>query len=218
MTIQAPEGVPLRSPESERRPPLCHKLVRDSRLYKLLLTLLLKFDEDLAAKMRRERCQICGGRLDQDHFPRKPRVPRTIELPDDYNWRFSYSCAVKGCRKRHTPPSSRYLGRRIYLGMIVVLATAMQQGPAPWRTRRLREEFGVSRQTLERWRSWWREAFVESTFWKAAKAAFSPSVAEAEAPRSLLERFGGDELEQLAALLRFVAPLSTPADYIPDRR
>jgi len=31
----------------------------------------------------------------------------------------------------HTPPSTRFLGRRIYLGIIVVLATAMQQGPAP---------------------------------------------------------------------------------------
>ena len=184
----------------------------------MLLKLLLKFDEDLAAEMRRGRCQICGGRLDQDHFPRKPRVPSWIELPEKYAERFSYSCAVKGCRKRHTSPSSRYLGRRIYLGMIVVLATAMQQGPAPWRTRRLREEFGVSRQTLERWRSWWREAFEESTFWKAAKAAFSPPAADGGAPRSLLERFDGDELEQLAALLRFVTPLSTPADYIPDRR
>jgi hypothetical protein len=42
--------------------------------------------------------------------------------------------------------------------MIVVLATAMQQGPAPWRMRRLREEFGMSPQTLERWRAWWRAA------------------------------------------------------------
>jgi len=102
--------------------------------------------------------------------------------------------------------------------VIVVLATAMQQGPAPWRMRRLREEFGMSPQTLERWRVWWRAAFVESTFWKAAKAAFSPPVDEAGAPRSLMERFGGDELDQLAALLRFLSPLSTRAEYIPDRR
>ncbi len=58
---------------------------------------------------------------------------------------------------------------------------------------------------------------MESTFWKAAKAAFSPP-ADGEAPRSVLERFGGDELQQLAALLRFVAPLSTPAAYVPDQR
>jgi hypothetical protein len=32
------------------------------------------------------------------------------------------------------------------------------------------KELGVSRQTLERWRAWWRETFVEGGFWKAAKA------------------------------------------------
>jgi hypothetical protein len=161
---------------------------------------------------------VCGGRLDSEPYPRKPRVPPTIQLPEQYDSRFSYSCAVRRCRKRHTPASTRFLGRRIYLGVIVVLATAMQQGPAPWRMQRLRDEFGVSEQTLERWRVWWRAAFVESSFWKAAKAAFSPSVDEAGAPRSLVERFGGDELDQLAALLRFLSPLSTPAEYIPDRR
>lgn len=160
---------------------------------------------------------MCGGRLDGGAYPRKPRVPPWIELPEQYDSRFSYSCAVRTCRKRHTPASTRFLGRRIYLGVIVVLATAMQQGPTPWGMQRLRAELGVSRQTLERWRVWWREAFVESAFWKAAKAAFSPPADEASAPRSLLERFGGDELDQLAGLLRFLSPLSTPAEYIPDR-
>ena len=180
--------------------------------------MLLKFDEDLAAEAKRGRCRICGGRLDDGKYPRKPRVPRTIELPKKYDWRFSYTCARRTCRKRHTPASTRFLGRRIYLGVIVVLATAMQQGPAPWRAGRLREELGASRQTLERWRAWWREAFVECAFWKAAKAAFSPPVVETEAPRSLLERFGGDDLERVTALLRFLSLLSTPAEYIPDRR
>jgi len=193
---------------------VCHKVLRSASLY----ALLLRFDEDMAAETRRRPCQACGGRLDQGHFPRKARVPSWVSLPEGYDRRFSYSCAVDGCRKRHTPPSARYLGRRIYLGVIVVLATAMQEGLAPWRLCRLREELGVSRQTLERWRRWWREAFTESAFWKAARAAFSPAVAEREIPRSLLERFAGDEVESLAALLRFVAPLSTPADYVPDRR
>lgn len=102
--------------------------------------------------------------------------------------------------------------------MIVVLATAMQQGLAPWRMSRLREELGVRRQTLERWRAWWQVAFVESAFWKAAKAAFSPPIDEAGAPGALLDRFDGDEVERLAAFLRFLAPLSTAAEYVPDRR
>jgi hypothetical protein len=193
---------------------VCHRVLQDAKLY----LLLLRYDEDLARETRRRRCQECGGRLDQGHFPRKPRVPSWVALPDSYDKRFSYSCAVDGCRKRHTPPSTRFLGRRIYLGVVVVLATAMQQGLAPWRLSRLRDELGVNRQTLERWRSWWREVFIESAFWKAAKASFSPPVPESGMPRSAVERFAGSEVHRLAALLRWLAPISTPADYIPDRR
>jgi hypothetical protein len=192
---------------------VCHRVLQDAKLY----LLLLRYDEDLARETRWRRCQECGGRLDQGHFPRKPRVPSWVALPDSYDKRFSYSCAVDGCRKRHTPPSTRFLGRRVYLGVIVVLATAMQQGLAPWRLSRLRDELGVSRQTLERWRSWWREVFIESAFWKATRAAFSPPVNESEMPRSAVERFAGSEAERLAALLRWLAPISAPADYIPDR-
>lgn len=141
-----------------------------------------------------------------------------MALPEAYDWRFSYACATRTCRKRHTPPSTRFLGRRIYLGAVVVLATALQQGVTPWRASQLRELLGVSTRTLARWRTWWTEAFTESAFWKAAKAAFSPAVNEAEAPHSLLARFVGDPPEQLAGLLRLLAPLSTLAEYVPDRR
>lgn len=193
---------------------MCHKVLQDAKLY----VLLLRFDEDLAREVQRQRCQRCGGRLDQGHFLRKARAPRGVALPDGYEKRLSYSCAVDGCRKRHTPPSTRFLGRRIYLGAVIVLATAMQQGPTRWRTNQLRSLLDVSVQTLARWRVWWAEAFAESDFWKAARAAFSPPVAASAAPSSMLERFAGEPHEQLAALLRFVSPLSTTAAYVPDRR
>jgi hypothetical protein len=111
----------------------------------------------------------------------------------------------------------RFLGRRVYLGAVVVLATALQQGTSRWRASQLRKLLGVSTRTLARWRTWWAETFVESAFWNAAKAGFATPVDE-PAPHGLLERFEGDEAERLAALLRFLAPLSTPAEYVPDRR
>ena len=46
----------------------------------------------------------------------------------------------------------------------------------------------------------------------------SPTVDESGFPLCLLERFSPDEEERLAALLRFVKPLSTPAGYVADRR
>jgi len=188
------------------------KLFGDAKFYHVLD----RIDAELAEVTRRARCRDCGGVLHSARYPRKPRGGPT-DLPTNYEQRASYCCAVDGCRKRTTPPSTRFLGRRVYLGAVVVLASAMQHGINARRAKQLRKAFGASRQTLERWRTWWREAFTESAFWKAAKAAFSTPVAE-DVPGSLLERFAGDDIERLTALLRFVSPMSAPADYVPDRR
>jgi hypothetical protein len=196
-----------------RRSPLCHRLLGDARFH----AVKLKYDEDLAAKARAAGCGDCGGRLDSAQYPRKPRGA-TSKLPDEYAWRYSFCCAVDGCRRRHTPPSIRFLGRRVYLGAVVVLATAMQQGVTPIRAQRLHEVLGVSLRTLARWREWWRAAFAKSDFWKASRARFSPPVEASGFPLALLERFGGDEDVRLLALLRLLAPISTPTGYISDQR
>jgi hypothetical protein len=188
---------------------LISSLLVDDRLYHVLTSI----DFDLAATARNAGC-ACSGVLHSARYPRKPRGLQNDHHGDDR--RASFCCAT--CRKRTTPASVRFLGRRVYLGAVVVLATALQQGPSPWRVRWLRELLGVSVQTLVRWRVWWAEAFAESGFWKAARASFSPPVAASAAPNSLLERFAGEPHEQLAALLRFLSPLSTTAAYVPDRR
>jgi hypothetical protein len=100
----------------------------------------------------------------------------------------------------------------------VVLATAMQQGVTPARAGRLRDLLGVSLNTLARWREWWKTTFVESDFWKGAKAAFSPPANESGFPLSLLERFGPDGEGRLVALMRFIRELSTREGYLPDQR
>jgi hypothetical protein len=191
---------------------LWHRLLSSAKFYELLL----KFDEELSAEARAAGCPWCRGRLDRANYPRKPRGAMAKHV-EGYQTRFSFCCAAEGCRRRHTPPSLRFLGRRVYLGAIVVLACAMQQGATPVRARRLRELLGVSERTLWRWRQWWQSALVESDFWKAAKAFFMPPLQPSGLPLSLLERFGGDEENQLVALLRFLKPLSTPAGYVPDQ-
>jgi hypothetical protein len=150
---------------------VCHRLLGDARFH----LLQMKFDEDLAAGARMAGCSECGGRLDSSNYPRKPRGAR---FPEDYETKFSFCCATEGCRTRSTPASVRFLGRRVYVGAVVVLASAMQQGATPVRASRLRELLGVSPRTLARWRAWWRTAFVESAFWKAARAFLSPTVDE----------------------------------------
>lgn len=191
---------------------MCHRLLGDARFH----LLQLKFDADLAAGARAGRCLECDGRLDSANYPRKSRGG--TKFPEDYETKFSFCCSAEGCRARNTPPSVRFLGRRVYLGAVVVLACALQQGATPVRASRLRELLGVSLRTLARWRAWWRTAFVESAFWKEARAFLSPAMDEGSFPLSLLERFGSDEEDRLAALLRFVRPLSTPAGYVADRR
>jgi hypothetical protein len=104
----------------------------------------------------------------------------------------------------------RFLGRRIYLGIVVVLVSALAEGITARRASWLREHVAVSRRTLDRWRSWWRERFTATEFWREARARITPPIDSSRLPGSLLERFddSGDR-ERLALLLRFLSPLTT---------
>ena len=53
------------------------------------------------------------------------------DLPDEYRYRFSFCCDRDGCRKRVTPPSVRFLGRRVYLGAVVILIGRHAAGTRP---------------------------------------------------------------------------------------
>jgi hypothetical protein len=39
--------------------------------------------------------------------------------------RFSLCCGREGCRRRATPPSIRFLGRRVYVGAAVIIASVV---------------------------------------------------------------------------------------------
>ena len=88
---------------------------------------LLKFDADLAAQARAGRCPWCGGPLHSAKYERKPRGA-LVGLPEGYTERYSFCCGRDGCRHRVTPPSLRFLGRKVYLGVVVVLASMMRHG------------------------------------------------------------------------------------------
>jgi hypothetical protein len=66
----------------------------------------------------------------------------------------------------------------------------MRHGLSPARVKQLRQMFNVDRHTLARWRKWWLETFVQSPFWKAARARFLPLVCEGTLPWSMCQRFG----------------------------
>lgn len=178
-------------------------LLRDVGFYRLLL----RFDEDLAAATRALGCWRCGERLHVADYARKPRgLP--AGLGERYRERLSFCCADRQCRSRRTPESLRFQGRKVYLGAVVTLVTAMRCGATPARMRRLRELVGVSRHTVARWRVWWSETLPDTRFWQAAAGSLRAPVSHAELPGALLERFAGSIPEQLIALLRWLGPLT----------
>lgn len=141
------------------------------------------------------------------NYPRKPRGP--WDLPEGCDLRLSFTCAE--CHKRTTPPSALFLGRKVYLAVVVTLVAALRQGPTPARMAVLREQWGVPARTVARWREWWGEAFVKSPFWRSARARFAKPLEEDALPLSLAEAFGvgTERSDGLSALLRFLSPVTT---------
>ena len=182
-----------------------HELLCKASFWSFLVTV----DQDLATTKRDQGCP-CGGRLHSANYPRKPRGG-CKNLPESYSHRLSFCCERDGCRKRSTPPSVRFLGRKVYLGAVVVLVAAMRQGPAPRRVRELTELFGADVRTIIRWRKFWLEHFEQTEFWKVARTRFVPGLAAADLPRALMEAFlhSEDSSEGWGRLLLFLSPITT---------
>ena len=134
-------------------------LLADARFHDLLLAI----DRDLADAARAGGCGHCGGCLHSACFRRKPKG-RLCRLGPEHDLRFSFCCAVDGCRARETPASVRFLGRRVFIAAVVVLITILQQGITDARLEGLGQAVRVDRRTVERWRRWWRDTFTAMPF------------------------------------------------------
>lgn len=179
------------------------EILRDVRAH----VFLLKVDEGLAQRRRKEGCGKCGARLHCGNFPRKPKgcPPQVREL---YTNRFSFDCSR--CDTRATPCSVRFMDRRHYVAM--VLALVCPRGPAhrSW----LCEKLKVAADTVRRWRTWWHETFVKTPLWLLKRADFAPVIDETALPGSAIERFtGADEAERIVRFLNFLLP--TPLGVLP---
>ncbi|MEM5384113.1 hypothetical protein VSR68_11015 [Paraburkholderia phymatum] len=168
---------------------------------------LKSIDNDLAARAKSKGCAHCNGTLHSATYPRKPRG--LSDSADPPSRRHSFCCET--CRRRTTPASVRFLGRRVYTGAVVVLVSAMGEGVTNRRIEELRAVLGVHRRTLQRWRNWWRTVFPAIPSWSVARANLMPPPDTAALPASLLERFAGpDSSMRLAQCLRFLVPLFGP--------
>lgn len=98
----------------------------------------------------------------------------------------------------------------VYLGVIVILITAMQHGLTPKRRQRLIEILDIPPQTLYRWRKWWRESFPSSRCWQAERGHYVPPIKAGGLPDELLGRLEGKDLmTRLCRLLLLLAPVTT---------
>jgi len=183
---------------------MCHAFFSDASFYQFLF----QVDEQIADEAQAAGCPYCGGVLHSARYPRKPRGLREV-LDEHYATRLSFRCAA--CRRRTTPPSVRFLGRKVYLGVVVVLVTALAHGLTPRRRAFLIEQLDLWPQTIARWRCWWRETFAASRCWQALRGGFLPPADPVRLPDALLGRLQGDALSQrLYRLLWLIAPVTTP--------
>jgi hypothetical protein len=173
-------------------------VLRDPAFFRLLL----RIDQEFAAETRLAGCRYCAGALPVADFPRKPRgCPAAVV--QEYSRRFSFTCGR--CEQRATSASVRFLGRRVYVAVVLMLVSPAQGSAA----RQLRAELNVPIRTLQRWRRWWTEDFLRTPFWQAVRSRFMPPLPNAQLPMSLLDRFDALEpADRLAQVLRFISPLS----------
>ena len=111
-----------------------------------------------------------------------------------------------------TPPSVRFLGPKVYLGVVIILISAMRQGPTPRRVRELSTRLGADRRTIARWQVFWREHFPQTPFWKVARARLVPLAEIVTLPYSLVDAFltRHHRCRGWTLLLRFLAPIAIP--------
>jgi hypothetical protein len=178
---------------------VCHTLLQSPQFFQFLV----QIDTDLAAQMHAIECQ-CGGVLHRANYPRKPKACPE-EVLADFESRSSFCCNL--CRKRSTPMSVRFLGRRVYVALAVVVL-AVKRNKINAATTQAGEALGVPERTIARWRQWWLQCFGATALWQAQFGRFMPSVEITELPQSLMARFTGVAHEAMGHLLMFLSPLS----------
>lgn len=188
---------------------MCHSALLDSSFW----VKLFHIDRQIAEQVRSAGCQHCeaGGALHVANYPRKPRGEHREVLGPQYAHRLSFCCAL--CRRRTTPPSVRFLGRKVYLGAIISLISAGFDALDDDQRSRLIEVLNLPAQTLYRWRLWWSKQVPASQCWHALSGWFSPPIPPSRLPGELLARLHGADLgTRTIRLLQLMAPLTTTTD------
>lgn len=170
-------------------------------------SLLYRIDEEMAKEVQQRGCSRCGGRLDRGTYTRKPRGS-PVEIPEEYCERQSLCCAVEGCRSRTLPPSSLFMGRRVYWGAIILLVVVLRQGRQEgFSARKIQEQYGVTVSTLRRWMRYFQEEFAQTPVWKRLRGRLVSSIQDGDIA-GLLNYFidsRGDSTSGIVSTLEFLS-------------
>ena len=174
-------------------------------------TLLEQFDEEMARRVAAWGCPRCEGPLHRSDYDRKPRGGVSAVAGEAFKRRFSLCCGREGCRKRATPPSVRFLGRRVYLGAVVIVASIVAL--ALRSAGEIRQQTGVPARTTRRWLGWWQGPFLDTEVFVTICARLI-GVEAGRVPASIVDRLAGTPMERVQGMLAWLAPLTTGS--VPD--
>lgn len=169
---------------------------------------LLDADVELATRIKVSGCLHCGSRLDVANYPRKVRgLTPEEELAGGYGLRLSLCCAREGCRRRMTPPSRRFFGRRVYASVVFLHVMLAAKGARDEETPTIASP--PTRPTRRRWSDWWRVSFVCEPWFAVLASRLAVSLDLRRPVDDLVRRFGGSLLDRISDVLGLLAPLTT---------
>lgn len=172
---------------------------------------LTTIDAAITARVAAEGCRFCGGRLHRGDYTRKPRGGVVAVAAEAFRRRFSLCCGRDGCRRRATPPSVRFLGRRVYVAAVVIVASVVAL--ALTAARAASRATGVPARTARRWLRWWRGPFTATPVFVDI-AARLVVIDRLRLPASIVEAMIPSPVRRLQKLLALVSPLTTSS--LPD--
>jgi len=161
-------------------------MLHDLRLGVELFAWLFDVDRQIARGVASLGCRFCAGPLHQSNYRRKARGAQVAQAAETFAVRYSLCCGREGCRRRTLPPSLRFLGRRVYVEAVVLVASvvALLLGSMKMASAAMR----VPVRTLKRWGAWWTGSFPESRAWHEIRSRLVPSPEQWLLPQSLYER------------------------------
>jgi len=186
-------------------------MVNEIEFGREFFTLLEQLDDEMARRVAAGGCPRCEGPLHRSDFDRKPRGGLIASAGEAFVRRFSLCCGREGCRKRATPPSVRFLGRRVYLGAVVIVASIVAL--ALREAGEIRRRTGVPARTTRRWLGWWQGPYLDTEVFVTICARLI-GVEVGRVPASIVDRLAGTPTERVQGLLAWLLPLTTGS--VPD--